>query len=111
LLHDVAKGASHRDHDSVGASWLEDMGYPSVAKIVGAHTDLPEDAMDPPDERAIVYLADKQVQRTTKVTVNQRFQSVLDRFAGNPEALAAIHRRKKDALKILGNVYDILGRV
>jgi putative nucleotidyltransferase with HDIG domain len=111
LLHDVAKGANRRNHDTLGASWLEDMGYSSAAKIVGAHTDLPEDALDPLDERAVVYLADKQVQRTTRVTVDQRFQTVLDRFADDPEALTAINRRKKATLNILEKICLILGRV
>jgi putative nucleotidyltransferase with HDIG domain len=108
LLHDVAKGVSHRDHDTVGADWLEDMGYPSVAEVVRAHTNLPEDALNPLDERAVVHLADKQVQNTTKVTVNQRFQSVLDRFADDPEALTAINRRKRNVLEILEKIHEIL---
>jgi putative nucleotidyltransferase with HDIG domain len=108
LLHDVAKGASRREHDAVGAKWLEDMGYPSAAQVVGAHTDLPRDALRLIDERAVVYLADKQVQKTARVTVDRRFQSTLDRFAGDPEAVAAINRRKKDAIEILNKIHQIL---
>jgi putative nucleotidyltransferase with HDIG domain len=109
LLHDVAKAADNRDHDTLGARWLKDLGYSSVAKIIEAHTNLPEDALALLDERAVVYLADKQAQGTARVTVAQRFQGVLDRFADDPEALSAISRRKKSALDILERIRGVIG--
>jgi CTP:molybdopterin cytidylyltransferase MocA/HD superfamily phosphohydrolase YqeK len=108
LLHDVAKGAGHRQHDIIGGEWLTDLGYPAIAVIVTAHTDLPDEAMDLFDERAVVHLADKLVQRQSDVTVEQRFQTVIDRFTDTPEALAAALRRKQTAQRLQQRFLDII---
>jgi HD superfamily phosphohydrolase YqeK len=108
LLHDVAKGAGHRHHASIGGEWLADLGYLSVAEVVAAHTDLPEEAMDLLDERAVVHLADKLVQKQSDVTIDQRFQTVIDRFADTPEALEAALRRKQTAQRLQQKFFDII---
>jgi putative nucleotidyltransferase with HDIG domain len=110
LLHDVAKGTGHghRQHTPIGTKWLEDLGYSSVAQVVAAHTDLPEDAMDLLDERAVVHLADKLVQRQSDVTIEQRFQTVINRFADNPEALAAALHRKQTAQQLYQKFLNII---
>jgi HD superfamily phosphohydrolase YqeK len=89
MLHDLAKGEP--DHAAVGAGILHLMDFPQVAAIVSVHTDL--DFSGDIDERAIVYLADKLVRGEEIVTVDQRFQTALERFRDDPAALSAAQKR------------------
>jgi molybdenum cofactor cytidylyltransferase len=98
LLHDLAKGLD--GHPWRGQIWLEEMGYPEVARVVGAHTDLPEEAIALLDERAVVYLVDKLIRHDKEVTLDERFQGALDKWAHDPEALCAILRRKDKARRV-----------
>jgi HD superfamily phosphohydrolase YqeK len=89
MLHDLAKGEP--DHAAVGAGILHLMDFPQVAAIVSVHTDL--DFSGDIDESAIVYLADKLVRGEEIVTVDQRFQTALERFRDDPAALSAAQKR------------------
>ena len=108
LLHDIAKGADNKNHDSLGSEWLNDLGYPEVARVVASHTDLPEEALDLLDERAVVHLADKLVQGGTVVTLEQRFQKPADRYNGDEKAMEAIFRRKRIALTLQERIQALI---
>jgi molybdenum cofactor cytidylyltransferase len=108
LLHDVAKGQGN--HTECGRLWLEEMGYLQVARVVAAHTDLPEEAITLMDERAVVYLADKMIRHDKEVTLDERFQGVLDKFASDPEAVRAIYRRIDKARRVQENIEALSGR-
>lgn len=92
LLHDIARrrGAGHAE---AGCSLLCGLGYPKVGAVILAHMDLPPDALCPPDERAIVFLADKLVEEDRRVTLEQRFAKAEERCAGDAAALAALRAR------------------
>ncbi len=99
LLHDIAKGRPN--HAQAGAALLEREGYLELAKIVGIHMDLnlAEDIPDPViNEAMIVYLADKLVRGTEPVTIDERFAKALKNCANEPEILAKIKKRMRDAL-------------
>jgi uncharacterized radical SAM superfamily Fe-S cluster-containing enzyme/CTP:molybdopterin cytidylyltransferase MocA/HD superfamily phosphohydrolase YqeK len=112
LLHDIAKGKP--DHARAGASILEQLGYPKVARIVAAHTDLRfaseivnEEVVNEKvvnkkvlDEAVIVYLADKLVQGETVVPLRQRFERSFARFPEDAAALAAVNRRWETAQSV-----------
>lgn len=102
LLHDVAKGRPH--HEAAGGALLEAYGFTAAAPIVAGHRDclLPEDA--PLTEKEIVYLADKFVFGRWLVPVAGRFGQKLELFADDPEAAAAIVRRRGNALRVLARV-------
>ena len=106
LLHDIAKGRPH--HEAEGGNLLASLGFDRAAGIVAAHRDidLPDDA--PLTEREIVYIADKFVFGRWLVPVTDRFQQKLDLFAADPEATAAIARRRQNALRVLGRIESLL---
>lgn len=108
LLHDIAKGSP--EHEKAGGLLLADLGYAPVAEIVAAHRDIDPAGMERPGERELVYLADKLVRGQERVNVEQRFQEKLDRFAGNPEAVTAITRRREHALAMRALVERVAGR-
>lgn len=102
LLHDVAKGK--RQHEAAGGELLASLDFTIAAPIVAGHRDcvLTDDA--PLTEREIVYLADKFVFGRWLVPVAARFGQKLDLFADDPEASAAITRRRENALRVLARV-------
>ncbi|MGI5892389.1 MAG: DVU_1551 family NTP transferase [Bacillota bacterium] len=106
MLHDVAKGQKH--HELIGAKWLGDLGCLPVARVVGAHMDLPDDAINNPDERAIVYLADKYVKGRTRVSIEQRFQEALDRWQNDEAVNAAILKRMDKTKQLQKRVYELI---
>jgi len=97
LVHDIAKG--RRRHAEAGAALLREFGFPEIAAPVARHMNLAFDA-GRLDESAVVYLADKLVRGETRVTLETRFAPGLDRFAGDPSALAGVRRRLASARAI-----------
>lgn len=107
LLHDLAKGRP--DHASLGARWLRRLGYPRVAMVAGAHTDIAFTAGQPLDEAAVIYLADKLVDQDRIVAVDERFRRALTKLAADDGAQAAVKARLATARTIAGQVEEILG--
>ena len=107
LLHDIARGEP--GHAEAGEQMLEDMGYPAVAEVVGAHMDLAltDDEAFRPHE--VVYLADKLVQGTRPVSLEERFREKFERYSRDPKASAAIASRHATALKIIRRFERRLG--
>jgi molybdenum cofactor cytidylyltransferase len=105
LLHDLSKGQP--DHAAVGAYILHSIGFPRVAEIVAAHTDL--GGAISLDEKAIVYLADKLIRGEDLVTLDQRFQPALKRFKHDKPALRAAQRRLSVATDLARAVEARLG--
>ena len=97
LLHDIAKGQP--DHERLGGAILRDMGFSDTAAIVGAHRDIKIPDGELLSERDLVYLADKFVRGSALVPVERRFQEKLDQYAEDPGAVAAITRRRGNALR------------
>ncbi len=102
LLHDVAK--HQPKHPAAGARWLREMGYEAVARVVEAHMDLPREAADALDERALVYLADKMVKGTRCIALDERFSEKKRKWQDDPQARAAIERRLHMAREIYAKI-------
>ena len=96
LLHDVAKGKP--DHDRLGAAWLRELGMARTADAMERHTDLPERKTVTPEE-LVVFLADKLVMGDAPCTMEERYQRRLEEYGADPEAAAAILRRREQAMK------------
>lgn len=94
LLHDIAKG--HSDHARLGGQWLEAVGCTAEAAIIARHHDITADAST---EAKAVYLADKLIRGTTRVSLKERFDASLSKCR-TPEALAAHEARRIAALQI-----------
>ena len=108
LLHDVAKGKP--EHDAEGRRVLRNMGFSHVGDIVAAHTDLnDDDKTDFSIETRIIYLADKFVDGTRLVSIEERYQASNAKYAVTEEIKANIERRKARALKVQNEFEKMAG--
>lgn len=107
LLHDLAK--SKPNHSKRGARVARVMGFDSIEPIIAAHMDLELAAECVIDETAVVFLADKLVQGDKVVPLAERFSQALDKFAGSPEKMNSILRRKRTAEAIWNQAARVLG--
>jgi len=106
LLHDLAKVAP--DHARAGARVLRRLGHFRVAAAVATHMDIERNGGLPPDEAAILYLADKLVCGERVVSIEERFLEARRKVReGTPSD--ALERRWRDAMAIAGNVERFLG--
>ena len=96
LLHDISR--KEKGHAKVGATVINQMGYPAVAEIVKTHVDINLNTYTEIDAAQIVYIADKLVKRTTLVSLDARFH---DKIHGQDKVVAeAAEKRLADARKI-----------
>jgi len=107
LLHDLAKGKP--DHAHRGAKMIKKFGYPKVAKIVAAHTDMNVGEELLLDETAILYLADKMVENDHIVSIHERFQYSMDKYAKDAAVFAAVTKRLFTAQSVAQAVERIAG--
>ncbi|MDD4541822.1 MAG: NTP transferase domain-containing protein, partial [Eubacteriales bacterium] len=70
LLHDLCR--TERQHDKVAGSCLREQGYYRVAEIIERHHDGSWEA--DLDEAGVLYLADKIIMGTARVSVEERFE-------------------------------------
>ena len=94
LLHDIAR--TEPGHAETGAAWIRALGYPEVADVIAQHHDFEGDASD---EAALLFLADKYIQGTDRVSLEERFAASAGRCTG-AEALAAHDRRYQTAKRL-----------
>ena len=106
MLHDIAR-THKKDHANSGADLLEYHGFSRLAPIVRAHMDIKMTANSPIDETQVVYLADKLVCEDRQVKLSQRFYHQIKKFGASPDALAAILKRRENALHIQEKVEQI----
>ncbi|SHJ25635.1 DVU_1551 family NTP transferase [Parasporobacterium paucivorans] len=105
LLHDIAKGQDN--HAKTAAKWLKDMGYLYVSEIVDEHMVLSA-VPRKPSEKEVVYLADKLVQDDRDITIEEKFTARKAFFGGDEEAIAAVERRKEQAMEIYELIFGSL---
>lgn len=108
LLHDIAR--AEPDHALTGSSWIRREGYPRVAEIVRQHHDLAFRITEQTKEleydqleTAVVYLADKYINGTLSVTLEERFEASRRRLEAKgaaDEAFSAHSRRFCEAKAI-----------
>ncbi|SKA84796.1 CTP:molybdopterin cytidylyltransferase MocA [Paucidesulfovibrio gracilis DSM 16080] len=99
LVHDVARAKAK--HAQAGANFLLEHGFPAAAPIVRDHVDLNPDDITQITEREIVFLADKFVQGTQRVPLEQRYLAKQKKFQNNPEAVQAVTSRLDRARRVL----------
>ncbi|MFU8818926.1 MAG: HD domain-containing protein [Desulfurivibrio sp.] len=84
LLHDIAK-ALCLDHDCnharLGQEICREHGYPEVGPLVAEHVVLRREFNGRCNEREIVYYADKRVSHATIVTLEERRDDIIRRYA------------------------------
>ena len=87
LLHDLVR--DRPDHARACGEIMVREGWPALGAVIAVHHDLPEEAGT---EAALLYLADKLVQGTRPVSLEERFAAKRP-LCGTPESLAAWERR------------------
>jgi molybdenum cofactor cytidylyltransferase len=108
MLHDVAKGHPH--HAQLGAQWLGEMGFGRIGSIVAAHTDPEPVSGHRPTEKELVFLADKLVHKDQLISIEQRFDTALERHGHIPEAYRNIGNRREAARRIACRIEQITGK-
>jgi putative nucleotidyltransferase with HDIG domain len=90
LLHDITKTRSFETgekHTDSGCEYLTACGYPDVGDIVRQHVELDHYAAHPPPTEAeIVNYADKRVLHDRIVSLAERMDYILRRYADSPIA-------------------------
>ena len=85
LLHDIGKMPGLKtgeDHAALGAQMLDGIVHPAVSRIVKEHTSLvSSQAAGPITESLIVNYSDKRVMHDQVVSVEQRFEDLIERYA------------------------------
>jgi putative nucleotidyltransferase with HDIG domain len=85
LLHDIAKMpglTTGEDHAALGAQMLDGIVHPSIPRIVKEHTSLVSSQVAGPiTESLIVNYSDKRVMHDRVVSVQQRFEDLIARYA------------------------------
>jgi putative nucleotidyltransferase with HDIG domain len=108
LLHDIAR--TRKNHAEAGAHILTELGFDRLAPIVGTHMDLDVRQGQPLDEAQVVFLADKLVDGTRCVDMEQRFDRQMEKYSGDRSAMGVISRRYDTARYIRAKVERITGR-
>ena len=94
LLHDIARLQKH--HTKTGGELFLQLGYPEISQIISQHHGLLEATLD---EAAIVFLADKLIQETQRVTIEKRFADSMSKCK-SPEARKAHEQQLEQARKL-----------
>lgn len=72
FIHDLCRLLPH--HEERAREYLEQKGYLALGKIAGAHSRFTEMPKDLCQEWVIVCLADKLIQETKRVSLEERYQ-------------------------------------
>jgi uncharacterized protein len=112
LLHDIGKPRSIAyggRHEELGAVMLEDRGYPSLAAIVRAHVHLDSsEAFGPITESIMVNYSDKRVKHDQVVSLQDRFEDLMDRYAKTPEHRAIMKLKLELFLELEKRIFSHL---
>jgi uncharacterized protein len=91
LLHDIAKTPclnNECDHAEEGSKLCAQLGFPEIAEIVREHVRLFSYAEDRYREgiflaKDIIFYADKRVNHSSVVDLNERLDYILDKYGNN----------------------------
>ncbi|MFP4256025.1 MAG: DVU_1551 family NTP transferase [Desulfobacterales bacterium] len=108
LVHDIAKGQP--GHEKAGGELLRKMGLDDMAPAVAEHRDVKPGREGGVGITEVVFIADKMIRGEKRVEIKDRFQEKLDLYCSDPEAVAAISGRLKNALEVEKEIRKILGR-
>lgn len=105
LLHDLVR--KEKNHAIEGELIIENLGFPEVANIIESHMDIQIDKQELlVDASQIIYLADKLIDGTEIINLEERFAEKI-KTAKNDEIRSAIRKRLDNALAIKERVEQI----
>ena len=112
LLHDVTKTRSFKtneNHALTGSRFLSQRGYPEVGSIVRQHVQLDAYSVSTsPTEAEIVNYADKRVLHEKVVTLQERKNYIINKYAKKPEHLERIHRLWENTKQLENKIFRCL---
>jgi CTP:molybdopterin cytidylyltransferase MocA/HD superfamily phosphodiesterase len=108
LLHDIAKG--EKRHEKRGAELVRRLGLTALSDAIGAHFDCKLNDQRSLSEKEVVCLADKLVMGAKRVSLEQRFERILEKWKDDDRECAAIRRRLQNIHAIQRAVEDITGQ-
>ena len=104
LMHDIAR--LERGHEYAGSEYLKALGFGDVAEIVRVHGELEDEDIN---EASVVFIADKNIKETARVSVEERYTISCDKCR-TPEGLEIHTRRMQQALRIKDKINNICGK-
>jgi len=113
LLHDLTKSeclTTKEDHARTGSQVLKKMGYERVGEVVAEHIHL-SGKNDPSliTEEEIVNYADKRVQHDRIVSLEERFNDLMERYGDGHKPSERMEQLMKATFKIENKIFSILG--
>ena len=103
LLHDVYR--TQRNHALAGGQAVVDEGFLFTGQAIAKHHNVKQQT-EVLDEAALLFFADKLVQGTKRVDIEERFEASLAK-CHSPEALEKHDALKQTALKISDTIFRI----
>ncbi|MEJ5299858.1 MAG: HDIG domain-containing metalloprotein [Thermodesulforhabdaceae bacterium] len=114
LLHDIAKARCLEEnchHAIVGAEMVRLYGYKEIAPIVEQHVNISRaDILACPNESILVNYADKRVLHTSVVSLDKRFEDLINRYGKTPEHKKSLEERWKLYKELEEKLSQILTR-
>jgi len=110
LLHDITKTRSletGEDHAGTGASLLEELGFHRIAQIVREHI-APRDRGAMLTVEELISYADKRVLHDRMVTLDERFDYLVQRYGHTEDALNRIAAAKQRTKAIENKIMQAL---
>jgi putative nucleotidyltransferase with HDIG domain len=100
LLHDITKTKSIKtgeNHCKSGGKLLRNLGYQRISEIVEQHV-LPDKIEGDVSEEEVVCYADKRILHDKIVSLDERFEYLLERYGKNEKSVDLINKTR---LKLL----------
>jgi uncharacterized protein len=112
LLHDITKSESlqtRENHALTGAKLVGGLGYPEVGAIVGQHVRLDAYfASETPVEAEVVNYADKIVMHDRVVSMRERMEDILRRYARTSEIRERIELLIEKSIELENRLFGFL---
>ncbi len=114
LLHDLGKAYALRyggNHSQIGAAWvMEETQNPAIAQGVMHHVFWPTTIdLDKYFLPIVVLYADKRVKHTTVVSIDERYEDILNRYGTSAERKKLIYLSYEKVKKIEKKIFQKLG--
>lgn len=109
LLHDIAKTLCLREkcrHAVIGREMCEELGYPEIGEIVQQHVILKHFNEENYQKGIftageLVYYSDKRVRHDQVVSLQDRFDYIMDVYGGrSPESAKIIERSCRECIQL-----------
>ena len=102
LLHDITKTRSletGENHSISGGNLLRELGHQRIAEIVEQHV-LPDKIEGAVSEEEVVCYADKRVLHDKVVSLEERFDYLVERYGKNDKSITFINETRRKLLII-----------